>query len=84
MNKKIERVREEIRKTEKKYREIEEYLKTLRLQEKQLEDEEIIKQIRSMNKKDGDVLDVLRKVQGMDENQKEPEETESEALFDEV
>ena len=39
VNKKIERVREDIRKTESKLREMEEYLKTLRLQEKQLEDE---------------------------------------------
>lgn len=64
-NKKIERVREDIRKTENKLREMEEYLKTLRLQEKQLEDEEIIKQIRALNEKNGDVLDVLRRVQNM-------------------
>ena len=52
-------------------RELDEYLKTLRLQEKQLEDEEIIKQIRSLNTKDGNVMDVLRRVQNM--NAPEPE-----------
>ena len=51
MNKKLDKVRENIRKTEKQMRELDEYLKTLRLQEKQLEDEEIIKQIRSLNTK---------------------------------
>lgn len=76
-NKKIERVREDIRKTENKIREMEEYLKTLRLQEKQLEDEEIIKQIRSLNGKNGDVLDVLRMVQNMKSEPKESYEKES-------
>lgn len=75
-NKKIERVREDIRKTENKMRELEEFLKTLRLQEKQLEDEEIIKQIRSLNSKNGDVLDVLRMVQNM---KSEPEKTYGES-----
>jgi DNA helicase TIP49 (TBP-interacting protein) len=65
MNKKIEKVREDIRKAEDKIREMEEYLKTLRAKERQLVDEEIISQIRSMQAKGGDVLDVLRKVQSM-------------------
>ena len=62
MNKKIERVRENIRKTQKNIRELEENLKTLRLTEKQLEDEEIIRQIRAMNTDHGDVLDVLYRI----------------------
>lgn len=65
MNKKLERVREDIRKAEAKLREDEEYLKTLRARERQLEDDEIIAQIRSMQKKGSDVLEVLRTVQDM-------------------
>ena len=65
MNKKLERVREDIRKAEARLREDEEYLKTLRARQRQLEDDEIIAQIRSMQKKGGDVLEVLRTVQDL-------------------
>ena len=66
MNKKLDKVRENIRKTEKQMRELDEYLKTLRLQEKQLEDEEIIKQIRSLNTKRWEMSWMwLRRVQNM-------------------
>ena len=65
MNKKLERVREDIRKAEARLREDEEYLKTLRARQRQLEDDEIIAQIRSMQKKGGDVLEVLHTVQDL-------------------
>ncbi|MCD8122494.1 MAG: DUF4315 family protein [Lachnospiraceae bacterium] len=82
MNKKIDKVREEIRKTEKKIRELEEYLKTQKDKERQLVDEEIVSQIRSMQEKGGDVLEVLRMVQDMktsaEEKKKESEEMEHE------
>ena len=82
MNKKLDKVRENIRKTEKQMRELDEYLKTLRLQEQQLEDEEIIKQIRGMNSKDGDVMDVLRRMQNLNTPvREEPEyDVESEVV----
>ncbi len=80
MNKKIEKVREEIRKTESKIRELEEYLKTQKDKERQLVDEEIVSQIRAMQEKNGDVLDVLRMVQDMKSSteNKESEEVEHE------
>ena len=59
MNPKIEKVRDEIRRTEAKVREAEEYLKTLRIREKQLCDEELIKVMRSMAGRDGDVIAML-------------------------
>lgn len=62
MSKKIEKVREDIRKTQARIRELEEYLKTLQMQERQLCDEEIAKTIRDMAGK-GDVLETLRKLQ---------------------
>lgn len=64
MSKKIEKVREDIRKAEARVREADEYLKTLRAKERQLEDEEIVAQIRSMQEKGADILDVLRIVKG--------------------
>ena len=78
MNKKIERVRENIRKTEKNIRELEEYLKTLRLQEKMLEDEEIVRQIRAMNKNHGDVLNILHRIRDMDSDSQRSSCMESE------
>jgi len=63
LNKKIQKVREDIRKAEARLKEDEEYLKTLRARQRQLEDDEIIAQIRSMQAKGGDIMDTLRKVQ---------------------
>ena len=63
MNPKIEKVRDEIRKAEARQREIVEYLKTLRIREKQLCDEELIKVMRSMAGKNGDVMELLDKFQ---------------------
>ena len=59
MNPKIERVREDIKRTEKKIRELDEYLKSLRIREKQLCDDELIKVMRGMAGKDGDVIALL-------------------------
>lgn len=63
MNKRIEKVREDIRLTEKKIRELNEYLKTLKLKEKQLCDDEILKTMRQMAGKGGDVMDILKLLQ---------------------
>ena len=60
---KIERVREDIRKTEAKLRELEEYLKTLQMKERQLCDEEVARTLREMTGKNGDVLETLRRMQ---------------------
>lgn len=65
MDKRIERIRDEIRRTEAKKREVEEYLKTLRMKERQLCDEEILKTMRGMAGK-GDVLEVLKRLTDSD------------------
>lgn len=59
MNPKIEKVREDMRKTENRLRELDEYLKSLRIREKQLCDEELVKVMRNMAGKDGDVMLLL-------------------------
>ena len=59
MNPRIEKVRDDIKRTEVKIREAEEYLKTLRIREKQLCDEELIKVMRSMAGRGGDVIAML-------------------------
>lgn len=58
MNKKIEKVRENIRLTEGKIRELNEYLRTLRSKERQLCDEEILKRVKEMAGK-GDAIEML-------------------------
>ena len=71
MNPKIEKVRDDIKRTEAKIRELDEYLKTLRIREKQLCDEELIKVMRSMAGRDGDViamLDAFVNAQGTEES----------------
>ena len=60
---KIERVREDIRKTRDKIRELEEYLKTLQVRDRQLCDEEVARAMREMTGKNGDVLETLRMIQ---------------------
>lgn len=72
MNKKIEKVREDIRKAEARAREAEEYVKTLRAKERQLEDEEIIARIRAMQGKGADIMDVLRDVQNRNRSDSNP------------
>ena len=69
MNPKIEKVRDDIRKAEARQREITEYLKTLRIREKQLCDEELIKVMRGMAGKNGDVMELLDKFQDRQEEQ---------------
>ena len=68
MNKRIEKVREDIRLAEKKLAEMNEYLKTLRIKEKRLCDEEILKTMRSMAGKGGDVMELLSKISGEQES----------------
>ena len=65
MNKKLSKVREDIKKAEARLREEEEYLKTLRAKQRQIEDDEIVAQIRAMQEKGSDVLDVLRTVKDL-------------------
>lgn len=63
MNLKLNRVIEDIEKNEKKVAEAQAQLKVLRQQRKQLEDQEIIKSIRSMQLDDGDMLRLLYGIQ---------------------
>jgi predicted RNase H-like nuclease (RuvC/YqgF family) len=61
--KKLKRIVEEINKTEQKIAQWQEYLKQLRQQRKQLEDQEIIKTIRSMQLGGTEMLDMLDGIQ---------------------
>ena len=63
MNVKLKRVIEEIEKTEKKISEWQEQLKQLKQQRTQLEDQEIIKSIRSMQMNGADMLELLDGIQ---------------------
>ena len=63
MNVKLKRVIEEIEKIENKVSEWQDQLKHLRQQRKQLEDQEIIKSIRSMQMSGADMLTLLDGIQ---------------------
>lgn len=63
MNKKLQKVLDEIEKTETKITQWQEHLKMLLIQKKQLEDTEILKSIRSMNLESRELLQVLEKLQ---------------------
>lgn len=63
MNRKLHRVLEEIRKTEKKIDEWQEHLKELKLLAEQLENEEIVKTIRSMKLDSHQMLALLEGIQ---------------------
>ena len=63
MNKKLQKVLEEIEKTETKIAQWQEHLKMLLIQKKQLEDTEILKSIRSMHLESRELLQVLEKLQ---------------------
>lgn len=63
MNVKLKRVIEEIDKIEKKVSEWQDQLKLLRQQRKQLEDQEIIKSIRSMQMSGTDMITLLDGIQ---------------------
>ena len=63
MNRKLHRVLDEIQKTEKKITEWQEHLKELKLLAEQLENEEIIKTIRSMKLDSRRMLALLEGIQ---------------------
>ena len=63
MNKKLQKVLDEIEKTETKIAQWQEHLKMLLVQKKQLEDTEILKSIRSMHLESRELLLVLEKLQ---------------------
>lgn len=63
MNRKLHRVLDEIRKTEKKIAEWQEHLKELKLLAEQLENEEIVKTIRSMKLDGRRMLELLEGIQ---------------------
>ena len=63
MNKKLQKVLEEIEKTETKITQWQDHLKLLLIQKKQLEDTEILKSIRSMKLESWELLQVLEKLQ---------------------
>ena len=69
MNRKLHRVLDEIQKTEKKIAEWQEHLKELKLLEEQLENEEIIKTIRSMKLDSHQMLELLEGIQDGDQVQ---------------
>ena len=61
MDKRIEKIRDDIRKAEARKREADEYLKTLKMRERQLCDEQILKTMHSLAGK-GDVLETLQEL----------------------
>ena len=64
MNKKLQKVLEEIEKTETKITQWQEHLKMLLIQKKQLEDTEILKSIRSMHLESQELLQVEKLQKG--------------------
>ena len=84
MNRKLEKVRTDIRKAEAKLREAEEYLKTLQAKERQLEDEEIVARIRAMQEKGSDVLDLLQTIEVLKRESRAAAHFESEPYETEV
>ena len=63
MNRKLHRVLEEIQRTEKKIAEWQEHLKELKLLAEQLENQEIVKTIRSMKLNSHRMLELLEGIQ---------------------
>lgn len=63
MNRKLHRVLDEIRRTEKKIAEWQEHLKQLKLLAEQLENQEIVKTIRSMKLDSHRMLELLEGIQ---------------------
>ena len=63
MNRKLERVLDEIQRTEKKIAEWQEHLKGLNVRRKQMEDAEIIRSVRSMKLDSHELLEVLDSIQ---------------------
>lgn len=63
MNRKLERLLEEIRKTERKIEEWQNHLAALNKRKKQIEDEEIVRSIRSMKLQSRELLELLAGMQ---------------------
>ena len=63
MNMRLKKVLDDIQKTEDKILELQEYVKKLKIQKKQMEDAEIIKAIRSMKMDSREMLTVLDGIQ---------------------
>lgn len=63
MNMRLKKVLDDIQKTEDKILELQEYLKKLKIQKKQMEDAEIIKAIRSMKMDSREMLTFLDGIQ---------------------
>ena len=63
MNMRLKKVLDDIQKTEDKILEIQEYVKKLKIQKKQMEDAEIIKAIRSMKMDSREMLTFLDGIQ---------------------
>lgn len=66
-----------MRRTENKIKELQQYLKTLRMKEKQLCDEEILKAIREIAGKEGDPMKLIEKLREESEKSKRHEEVKS-------
>ena len=78
MNRKLHRVLEEIQKTEKRIAESQEHLKELKLLAEQLENQEIVKTIRSMKLDSRRMLEFLEGIQSGDVLLPLPEREETE------
>ena len=63
MNMRLKKVLDDIQKTEDKILELQEYVKKLKIQKKQMEDAEIIKEIRSMKMDSREMLTFLDGIQ---------------------
>lgn len=63
MNMRLKKVLDDIQKTEDKILELQEYVKKLKIQKKQMEDAEIIKAIRSMKMESREMLTFLDGIQ---------------------
>lgn len=63
MNMRLKKVLDDIQKTEDKILELQEYVKKLKIQKKQMEDAEIIKAIRSMKMDSREILTFLDGIQ---------------------
>ena len=63
MNMRLKKVLDDIQKTEDKILELQEYVKKLKIQKKQMEDAEIIKAIRSMKMDSREMLTFLDGIQ---------------------
>ena len=64
-NKRLVRVKEDIKKTKKKINEAQEHLKVLLALQRQIENDEIIAVLRAETEKGGDVIETLRKLEAM-------------------